>query len=83
MSFVGPRPCIHSQKELINLRNLNGSYKLKPGLTGLAQIKSYDFMKVTAKANFDGIYYKKHCFLYDFYILLYTFTYLLKSPPTY
>ena len=83
MSFVGPRPCIDSQKELINLRKLNGSYKLRPGLTGLAQIKSYDFMKVSVKAKLDGIYYKKYNFIYDFYILFSTFAYLFKSPPTY
>ena len=83
MSFVGPRPCIESQVELIKARNLNGSFQLKPGLTGFAQIKAYDFMEVREKARYDEIYSKKLNFFFDFYILLSTFFYLLKSPPKY
>lgn len=42
MSLVGPRPCLPSQKELINLRNNYNLYKFLPGITGLAQIKKID-----------------------------------------
>ncbi len=83
MSFVGPRPCIASQVELIGLRKFNGSFKLKPGLTGLAQIKAYDFMEVSEKARYDEVYLNKLDFFFDFYILLSTFFYLFKSPPKY
>jgi len=42
MSFVGPRPCLESQQELINLRKEVGLYNFRPGITGLAQIKRID-----------------------------------------
>ncbi|MCH2209160.1 MAG: sugar transferase [Lentisphaerales bacterium] len=83
MSIVGPRPSIASQTELVEQRRNNGSLKCVPGLTGLAQIKSYDGMTVEEKASFDGIYSAKVTFLGDFKIILCTFLYLLKPPPKY
>lgn len=83
MSFVGPRPCIESQVELIRKRKLNGSFKLRPGLTGFAQIRAYDFMPVNQKVRFDEIYLNEFNIFFDLYILFSTFFYLLKSPPKY
>lgn len=83
MSIVGPRPSISSQINLIELRKTNGSLSLKPGLTGYAQINSYDFMPETEKAKFDGYYFKNISFLLDLKIIFSTFLYLLKKPPTY
>tara|TARA_B100000579_G_C22828262_1_gene854468 strand:+ start:1894 stop:2463 length:570 start_codon:yes stop_codon:yes gene_type:complete len=83
MSFVGPRPSLSSQKDLISLREINNSLSLTPGLTGLAQISSYNGMSEKIKSNFDGKYYNKISFIFDLKILFRTFIYLLKPPPIY
>ncbi len=83
MSLIGPRPPIVSQQELIELRETNGALSCKPGLTGLAQVNSYDHMSVEAKAKFDGIYVKNITFIGDVKIVLQTLLYLTKKPPTY
>jgi O-antigen biosynthesis protein WbqP len=83
MSFIGPRPPIPSQYDLIEMRKTNGSIYLKPGLTGWAQVNSYDGMTATEKAKFDGEYAIKKSFLFDCYILLKTAIYFTKRPPTY
>lgn len=83
MSFVGPRPSLPSQKDLIELRRNNGVLAFKPGLTGLAQISSYHGMNVNIKADFDKEYINSISFKTDVLIILKTFVYLLKSPPVY
>jgi O-antigen biosynthesis protein WbqP len=83
MSVVGPRPPIPRQQELIDLRVKNGAISAKPGLTGLAQIKSFDGMSVREKAEFDGSYTNTKTFLTDIKIIFGTFIYLLKPPPVY
>ena len=83
MSIVGPRPSLASQKDLNKLRLLNKSLSLKPGLTGLAQINSYDGMDFKKKAYYDGIYFKNKSFLLDVTIILRTIIYLFKKPPKY
>ena len=83
MSFVGPRPPIPSQQELVAIRSQNGALAMLPGLTGLAQIKSFDGMSVPQKAEYDGEYSGNVSFINDLKIILGTFTYLLKPPPVY
>lgn len=83
MSVVGPRPPIPSQRALIDSRRDNGALSLRPGLTGLAQIKSFDGMSVLQKAEFDGKYSQNISFVGDLSIILRTFFYLLKPPPVY
>jgi O-antigen biosynthesis protein WbqP len=83
MSVVGPRPPLPAQEDLINLRSDNGALLCRPGLTGLAQIKSYDGMTVSEKAGYDGIYSQKITLCRDIQIILKTFLYLLSPPPTY
>jgi O-antigen biosynthesis protein WbqP len=83
MSIVGPRPPIASQLELIELRKNNGALSLAPGLTGLAQISSFDGMSFAEKAHFDGLYAKDVRFLGDVLIIIRTFLYLFKPPPVY
>lgn len=83
MSLIGPRPCLESQKKLISLRNKKNIFSLKPGLTGFAQVNSYDDMPDTEKVNFDFIYLQKKSFIFDMKIILKTFIYLLKPPPKY
>jgi len=83
MSLVGPRPTLPQQKKLNDLRIANGSSELQPGLTGLAQVKSYDGMSEEIKARYDKMYLQEISFFTDIKIILKTFKYLLKRPPKY
>ena len=83
MSVVGPRPPIASQIKLIETRRANGALLFRPGLTGLAQIRSFDGMTISQKAEYDGIYARSMTFLGDVKIILNTFIYLFKPPPVY
>ena len=83
MSIIGPRPCLPNQQSLIDLRRENGSLKLRPGLTGWAQVNAYDFMPEIEKANFDGEYYDKVSFAMDLKIVMGTIKYFTKKPPVY
>lgn len=83
MSFIGPRPPIPSQEELVGLRRGNGSLALRPGLTGWAQVNAYDGMPTAEKARYDGEYARRLSVGMDLLILLRTVGYFMKKPPTY
>lgn len=83
MSVVGPRPALPSQAELIELRTGNGASGVRPGLTGLAQVNSYDGMPASRKARYDGQYAARITLWGDIKIILRTFAYLTRPPPTY
>lgn len=83
MSVIGPRPSLISQTDVIELRKMKGIYKLLPGLTGLAQVNSFDGMTAEQKVEFDEKYLKTISLLTDLKIVLKTFQYFLKKPPTY
>jgi O-antigen biosynthesis protein WbqP len=83
MSLVGPRPPIESQAGLIALRRQSGALACRPGLSGLAQVNSFDNMTVEEKAALDGEYARRLSFGLDVSILLRTVTYLFKPPPKY
>ena len=83
MSFVGPRPALPTQEELVRLRDANGASRCYPGLTGLAQIKSYDGMPVSEKAEWDGTYAQRVTAGRDLGIVIRTFGYLVRQPPVY
>jgi O-antigen biosynthesis protein WbqP len=83
MSVVGPRPPIPSQVELIELRRQNGALNLRPGLTGLAQVNSFNGMRAADKAAFDEQYANNVTLINDIKIILKTFLYLMKPPPVY
>ena len=83
MSFIGPRPCLPDQIDLIEFRKKNNSILLTPGLSGLAQVSSYDGMSSKQKAEYDYIYSKELSLILDLKILIRTFIYLLKPPPKY
>ena len=83
MSLIGPRPPIPSQENLVRLRKENGALTCRPGLTGLAQINSYNFMPEEKKAEWDGKYAQSISFINDTKIVLKTFKYLCSPPPTY
>ena len=73
MSFVGPRPALFNQNELINLRVKNGVHILLPGLTGWAQINGRDHLSIPEKVNLDLEYMNKKSFLFDLKIIWLTF----------
>ncbi len=83
MSFIGPRPSLPSQKDLIEMRRANGSLFFQPGLTGWAQVNAYDGMPPEQKAIFDGEYAKRCSIFFDLLILLKTISYFSRRPPTY
>lgn len=79
MSFVGPRPALYNQDDLISLRTSKGIEKLKPGLTGWAQINGRDDLPIPVKVEFDYVYLNKMSLLLDFQILFLTVYKVLKS----
>ena len=83
MSLVGPRPALPAQAKLIELRRKTGATRLRPGLTGLAQIRSYEGMTEELKAAHDGEYASRVSLMNDLSILARTAAYLLKPPPRY
>ena len=83
MSLIGPRPPIPSQQNLIRLRRDNGALSLRPGLTGWAQVNSYDYMIEEEKARLDGEYARRLSLSLDVKIVIKTLAYLTKTPPTY
>ena len=73
MSLVGPRPCLDNQKELILIRDQYEIFKMKPGITGLAQIKKIDMSNPEKLAKTEM--QMKNClnFNYYFYYIFLTF----------
>tara|TARA_B100000787_G_C16171083_1_gene286538 strand:- start:135 stop:695 length:561 start_codon:yes stop_codon:yes gene_type:complete len=69
MSFVGPRPALFNQNDLIRLRGLKQVNQLLPGLTGWAQINGRDEISVLEKVTLDVEYLQKKSFLFDIKIL--------------
>jgi O-antigen biosynthesis protein WbqP len=79
MSFVGPRPALFNQYDLIALRTQHGVDQLVPGLTGWAQINGRDELSIADKVSFDAEYLHAHSFNLDMQILWKTFTKVYKS----
>jgi O-antigen biosynthesis protein WbqP len=69
MSFVGPRPALFNQMDLIELRTNKGVNKLLPGITGWAQINGRDELSITNKVTLDAEYLYKQSFWFDIKIL--------------
>lgn len=69
MSFVGPRPALFNQDDLIELRTQHGVQHLLPGLTGWAQINGRDELPIPQKVKFDVEYKQRQSFGFDCYIL--------------
>jgi O-antigen biosynthesis protein WbqP len=73
MSFVGPRPALYNQADLIALRSEQGVDALLPGLTGWAQINGRDELPIPQKVAFDVQYLQRQSVLFDLRILWLTF----------
>jgi O-antigen biosynthesis protein WbqP len=69
MSFVGPRPALFNQDDLIALRTEKGVHRLIPGITGWAQVNGRDELPIPVKVEFDEYYLKHKSFLLDMKIL--------------
>ena len=69
MSFVGPRPALFNQNDLIQLRTQYGIHELNPGLTGWAQINGRDELPIPAKVEYDRYYLLNNSLLFDLKIL--------------
>jgi O-antigen biosynthesis protein WbqP len=79
MVFVGPRPALYNQDDLMALRVASGVDKLKPGITGWAQINGRDEISVAQKVQLEQEYLYKKAFLFDIEILIKTITNVLFS----
>lgn len=78
MSFVGPRPALWNQFDLIAERDKYGANDVMPGLTGWAQINGRDELEIPVKAGYDGEYVKRQSFLFDCRCMVGTLTHLIK-----
>ena len=72
MVFVGPRPALHNQDDLIELRTRVGVNKLMPGLTGWAQVNGRDDLGIPEKVHFDQYYLKNKSLFLDIKIIFQT-----------
>jgi O-antigen biosynthesis protein WbqP len=79
MVFVGPRPALYNQDDLMALRVASGVDKLKPGITGWAQINGRDDISIENKVQLEQEYLYKRSTLFDFEIIIKTFTNVLFS----
>ncbi len=79
MVFVGPRPALYNQDELMIFRVATGVSKLKPGITGWAQINGRDEISIAQKVQLEQEYLYRKSFLFDFEIIIKTFTNVLFS----
>ncbi len=79
MVFVGPRPALFNQDDLMELRVATGVSKLKPGITGWAQINGRDEISIQEKVRLEQEYMNRMSILFDIEIIFKTFTSVLRS----
>jgi O-antigen biosynthesis protein WbqP len=77
MVFVGPRPALYNQDDLMELRVAKGISILKPGITGWAQINGRDEISISEKVQLEYEYLNRRSFLFDIEIITKTFTNVL------
>jgi O-antigen biosynthesis protein WbqP len=78
MSFVGPRPALFNQQDLIALRTEQGVHTLLPGLTGSAQVNGRDELPISEKVKLDVAYLQRQSLWFDIRILWMTFVKVLR-----
>jgi O-antigen biosynthesis protein WbqP len=79
MSFVGPRPALFNQDDLIALRTQYGVHELMPGLTGWAQVNGRDELPIPQKVELDAEYLQRQSFWFDMKIIGLTVTKVIKQ----
>ena len=78
MSFVGPRPALFNQHDLVALRTKRGVHFLQPGLTGWAQVNGRDELPISEKVDLDAVYLQRQSLWFDVRILWLTFVKVLR-----
>ena len=78
MSFVGPRPALFNQQDLIELRTQQGVHQLMPGLTGWAQVNGRDEIPIPDKVKLDAAYLRDHSISMDIRIICMTLIKVVK-----
>ena len=79
MNFIGPRPALYLQNDLIEIRTAKGIHLIKPGVTGWAQINGRDELTIKNKIKMDKYYLDNKSFFLDFKIIFFTIFKVLKS----
>jgi len=79
LSFVGPRPALFNQDDLVALRTERGIHVLVPGLTGWAQVNGRDALPIPVKVQFDYEYLQRRSFKFDLYIICETIFKVLRG----
>ena len=79
MNFVGPRPALFNQNDLIDLRIKEGVDKLLPGITGWAQVNGRDELSIPDKVSLDVEYMNRKSFCFDLKIIWMTFLKVINS----
>lgn len=79
ITFVGPRPALYNQYDLIELRTKHGVHKLVPGLTGWAQVNGRDTLTIERKVEFDRHYLQHRSLFLDLRIVLLTFVKVVRG----
>jgi O-antigen biosynthesis protein WbqP len=79
LSFVGPRPALHNQHDLVALRTERGVHEIIPGLTGWAQVNGRDDLPISIKVEYDCEYLRKRTLFFDVRILLRTTVQVLRG----
>jgi O-antigen biosynthesis protein WbqP len=72
MSFVGPRPALFNQEDLVRLRTERGVHRLTPGITGWAQVNGRDELSIPSKVEYDEEYVRRRSLSFDLRILFLT-----------
>jgi O-antigen biosynthesis protein WbqP len=78
MNFIGPRPALFNQFDLIEMRTNKNIHKIKPGITGYAQVNGRDNLSIDNKVKFDSLYCKNNGIKMNLIIILKTILLLLK-----
>ena len=79
MSIVGPRPLLVSETELHTLRDAVGVYRMRPGITGWAQINGRDHLDLEAKVKLDAEYVRRQSLVFDLIIIWKTVSHVIAS----
>jgi O-antigen biosynthesis protein WbqP len=79
MTFIGPRPALYNQYDLIKLRTKCGVHTLRPGISGWAQVNGRDCLEISEKVEYDCYYLKHHNLALDLKIIAFTVIKVLRA----
>lgn len=79
MTFIGPRPALYNQHDLINLRTRCGVQTLRPGVSGWAQVNGRDCLEISEKVDYDCFYLERNSLTLDIKIIFFTVLKVLRA----